>query len=101
MEKRLGDSELSPNMLAQMHHISTRYLHSVFSERGTTVGAWIRSRRLAQSRSELANSSSDRTITEISMRWGFNDAAHFSRSFRSAYGVSPLKFRLGRRALNR
>jgi AraC-like DNA-binding protein len=93
IEKRTGDPELSPMMLAQAHHISTRYLHLIFSERGKTVGAWIRERRLAQCRAELANSSSDRSITEIAMRWGFSDVAHFSRSFRSAYGVSPLKFR--------
>jgi AraC-like DNA-binding protein len=93
IERRLGDPELSPTMLARTHHISTRYLHLAFSDRGTTVGAWIRSRRLAQCRAELANLRSDRTVTEIAMRWGFSDVAHFSRSFRSAYGVSPLKFR--------
>jgi len=101
IEKRLGDSQLSPTMLAAIHHISTRYLHLVFSERGTTVGTWIRSRRLARCREELAKPRSDRTITEISMGWGFNDVAHFSRSFKSAYGVSPLTFRLARRRLHR
>jgi AraC-like DNA-binding protein len=98
IEKRLDDPELSPVMLAQTHHISTRYLHLIFSERGRTVGAWIRERRLAHCRAELANSSRDRSVTEIAMNWGFSDIAHFSRSFRSAYGVSPLKFRNIRRA---
>jgi AraC-like DNA-binding protein len=101
IEKRLGDSELCPVMLAQTHRISTRYLHLIFSERGTTVGAWIRERRLAQCRAELANPSNDRTVTEIAMHWGFGDLAHFSRSFRSAYGVSPLEFRHARRASRR
>ncbi|HZZ15891.1 MAG TPA: helix-turn-helix domain-containing protein, partial [Candidatus Sulfotelmatobacter sp.] len=93
IEKRLDDPELSPTILARTHHISTRYLHLIFSERGKTVGAWIRERRLAQCRAELANSSRDRSVTEIAMHWGFSDLAHFSRSFQSAYGVSPLKFR--------
>jgi AraC-like DNA-binding protein len=101
IEKRLADPELSPMMVAQNHHISTRYLHLIFSERERTVGAWIRERRLAQCRAELANSSSDRTLTEIAMHWGFSDLAHFSRSFRSAYGVSPFKFRNTRRASGR
>jgi AraC-like DNA-binding protein len=26
---------------------------------------------------------------------GFNDAAHFSRSFSRAYGVAPSEFRIG------
>jgi AraC-like DNA-binding protein len=101
IEKRLDDPELSPMMLARTHHISTRYLHLIFSERGRTVGSWIRERRLAQCRAELANSSSDRSVTEIAMHWGFSDVAHFSRSFRSAYGVSPLRFRNTRGASGR
>jgi AraC-like DNA-binding protein len=101
IDSRLGDLELSPTMLARAHHISTRYLHLIFSERGTTVGTWIKSRRLARCRAALANSNNDRTVTEIAMRWGFSDVAHFSRSFRSAYGVSPLKFRGTLRASRR
>ena len=93
IERRLDDPELSPMMIARVHHVSTRYLHLIFSERGKTVAAWIKERRLAQCRAELANSSRDRSVTEIAMNWGFTDLAHFSRSFRSAYGVSPLKFR--------
>jgi AraC-like DNA-binding protein len=93
IERRLGDPELSPTTLARTHHISTRYLHLVFSERGTTVGRWIRSRRLAQCRAELASFGSDHTVTEIAMRWRFSDVAHFSRLFRLAYGVSPREFR--------
>jgi AraC-like DNA-binding protein len=93
IEEQLADPELSPAMIAQKHHISLRYLHLIFSEQGTTVGTWIRSRRLAKCRAELAKLRNDRSITEIAMNWGFNDVAHFSRSFSSAYGVSPLKFR--------
>ena len=93
IEKRLDDPELSPMMIAQAHHVSTRYLYLIFSERGKTVATWIKERRLAQCRAELANSGRDRSVTEIAVNWGFSDLAHFSRSFRSAYGVSPLKFR--------
>ena len=38
----------------------------------------------------------DRTITEIAMKWGFSDAAHFSRSFKAAFGISPHAFRRAR-----
>jgi AraC-like DNA-binding protein len=93
IEEQLADPDLSPAMIAQKHHISPRYLHLIFSEQGTTVGTWIRSRRLAKCRAELANLRKDRSVTEIAMDWGFNDVAHFSRSFSSAYGICPLKFR--------
>jgi AraC-like DNA-binding protein len=93
IEEHLANPDLSPAMVALKHHISPRYLHLIFSEQGTTVGTWIRSRRLAKCRAELANMRNDRSVTEIAMDWGFNDVAHFSRSFSSAYGISPRKFR--------
>jgi len=33
------------------------------------------------------------SISEICFRWGFNDAAHFSRSFGAEYGMTPREFR--------
>jgi AraC-like DNA-binding protein len=93
IEKRLDDADLSPSTIARMNSISVRYLHLLFSDRGVTVGGWIRSRRLAQCRVELANFKNDRTITEIAMKWGFSDTAHFSRSFKAAFGISPNAFR--------
>jgi acetamidase/formamidase len=33
------------------------------------------------------------SISEISFRWGFNDAAHFSRAFREHFGVAPRSLR--------
>jgi AraC-like DNA-binding protein len=98
IEEQLTDPNLSPASIAQKHHISPRYLQLIFSEQGTTVGTWIRSRRLAKCRAELANLSKDRSVTEIAMDWGFNDIAHFSRSFSSAYGISPREFRRTRNA---
>ena len=35
----------------------------------------------------------ERSITEIAFAWGFNDAAHFSRAFSNAFGLSPTRFR--------
>jgi hypothetical protein len=86
----------SSNIAPRTSHISPRYVHLIFSEHGTTVGTWIRSRRLAKCRAELANLRKDRSVTEIAMDWGFNDVAHFSRSFSSAFGISPREFRRAR-----
>jgi len=32
---------------------------------------------------------SHQTVTDIAFRWGFNDMAHFSRTFKQAFGVIP------------
>jgi AraC-like DNA-binding protein len=93
IEPRLGDRQLTPATIAGAHGISVRYLHLLFSQRGTTVGGWIRSRRLARCRAELARHARDRSITEIAFNYGFSDSAHFSRCFKTAFGVSPGAFR--------
>jgi AraC-like DNA-binding protein len=93
IERRLDDTDLSPSTIARAHSISVRYLHLLFSERGGTVGGWVRSRRLARCRVALTDVRKDRTIAEIALKWGFSDAAHFSRSFKVAFGISPSAFR--------
>jgi AraC-like DNA-binding protein len=42
----------------------------------------------------------DRTITEIALKWGFSDAAHFSRSFKASFGISPNAFRRAKTSLS-
>ncbi|MEU5182061.1 helix-turn-helix domain-containing protein [Streptomyces longwoodensis] len=94
IETRLSEPELSPKILAEAHGISLRYLHKLFQEHSTTVGTWIRRRRLEACRAELARpSAADRSIAAVAARWGFVSPAHFSHAFRKAYGMSPAQFR--------
>ncbi|MYT26968.1 helix-turn-helix domain-containing protein, partial [Streptomyces sp. SID7760] len=85
---------LSPERIARQHHISVRYLHRLFESEGTTVGRYIRQRRLEQCGRELARRSRVvPTVSAVAQRWGFVSPAHFSRAFRAAYGVSPREWR--------
>lgn len=94
IDDRLGSPDLSPGFIAQAHFISTRHLHALFREMGTTVSTWVRERRLERCRADLLDPIlSDRTIASIASRWGFVDAAHFSRIFKTHYGTSPSELR--------
>jgi hypothetical protein len=53
--------------------------------------------RLERCRRELLDPRcADRSITEVSRRWGFADLPAFSRAFRAAYGTSPREWRARR-----
>ncbi|GHC41327.1 helix-turn-helix domain-containing protein [Streptomyces cinnamoneus] len=94
IQQHLHDPQLSPPVIAAAHHISTSYLHRLFQEEGTTVGARIRHERLEHIRRDLANPSlRSSPLHAIANRWGFPRAADFSRAFRAAYGMPPKDYR--------
>ncbi|WP_225823976.1 helix-turn-helix domain-containing protein [Streptomyces naphthomycinicus] len=94
IDQRLTDPDLTPAAVARANHISVRYLHKLFETEGVTVGRWIQQRRLEQCRRDLARrEGTGSTIAAVAHRWGFVSAAHFSRSFRAAYGISPTEWR--------
>lgn len=94
IQERLGDPDLTPGGVAEAHHISTRALYRLFEPHGWTVAAWIRTRRLERCRRDLTDPLlSDRPVCAIATRWGFTNAAHFTRAFRSAYQLSPQDYR--------
>ncbi|MDQ1595206.1 MAG: hypothetical protein QOH40_1762 [Arthrobacter pascens] len=96
IEANLADPQLSPASIAAAHFISTRHLHNVFHESGATVASWIRSQRLDRIRRDLRDPLHTGTsVGAVAARWGFLDAAHFSRSFRDAFGESPSDWRRG------
>lgn len=94
IELHLREADLSPEAIARAHHISVRYLHKLFKDEGTTVGRWTQRRRLEECRRELVlNARGNQTIAAVANHWGFTSATHFSRVFRSAYGMSPRAWR--------
>ena len=91
---RLGDPTLTPAVLAATHHISVRTLHRLFRSDNTTVAAWIRQHRLDACRRGLVNPAlADRSVQSIAARWGFTNAAHFSRLFKATYGQTAAEYR--------
>ncbi|MCI4657898.1 AraC family transcriptional regulator [Cryobacterium zhongshanensis] len=100
VDEHLASTDLGPGQIAAAHFISTRHLHGLFKDQGTTVSTWIRSRRLERCRRDLMNPRyADRPVAAIAARWGFVDAAHFSRVFKTGYGYAPSTCRPGASAL--
>ncbi len=94
IDKRLPDPRLSAHSLAGALGVSAGYLQHAFQSARTTVGGYIRQRRLERCRDDFADPLRvGEQIREIAMRWGFSDMPHFSRAFRQAFGLSPRQLR--------
>ncbi|MFE9362931.1 helix-turn-helix domain-containing protein [Streptomyces sp. NPDC006978] len=94
IRSHLADPGLSAAQIAAAHGISVRHLYAVLSRSGISLGDWIRTRRLAECRRELAGPKGRlRTIASIGRSWGFVDATHFSKVFKRTYGISPRAWR--------
>ncbi len=86
----LGDPDLSPRVVAEAAHIAIRTLYELFAIESSTPGRWIQTMRLDACRRDLEDPlQASRAIGDIAFARGFSDAAHFSRLFRSRYGLSP------------
>ncbi len=96
IDAHLADPDLDPDTIARANHISVRYLHKLFHDQGTSVARWVRERRLANCRRDLADPAlAQRGVHAIARRWGFDDPAHFSKIFKACYGEPPGAYRRG------
>lgn len=94
IDASLGRSALSAEDIAQHMGCSRRYLHKAFEGEGTTLERFIWDRRLERSKEVLVSPDRRATsISEIAFACGFNSSAHFSRAFKTRYGVSPRELR--------
>jgi len=94
VEAFLSDPQLTSTCIANEQGFSNRYIQRLFSLHGDSFSNYLKNRRLERCYYDLISPlSSQLSISEICYRWGFSDTAHFSRSFRAKYGVSPRDHR--------
>ena len=94
VDSHIEDAALSPAHVARALGISVGYLHRLFQSVEASVSGYIRERRLARCREDLASAlHAGEHITEIALRWGFTDLPHFSRAFRLQFGLTPRDYR--------
>lgn len=90
IDSNLGDPDLNPTAIAEASFISTRHLHNLFQKNNMTVSGYVRSRRLEKCYLDLTDPlRHEESVSAVGARWGFTDAAHFSRVFKAAYGETP------------
>jgi AraC-like DNA-binding protein len=90
---QLTDPLLTPESLAAHFHVSRSYLYSLFQPLGG-ITRYIQQQRLRRAFLELTQPASrPRRVSEIAYRVGFSNEAHFSKSFRHAFGMSPSEAR--------
>ena len=92
--RNLRDPELNPFRAAEMAGIGVRQANRLLALERTSLERFIFSERLDRCYAALLDTAHDnQTISEIAFSWGFNDLSHFSRSFRTHFGMSPTEFR--------
>lgn len=94
LQNRFHESDLSPQVVAAEHHISTRSVHYAFASADTTFIERLMELRLERARQMLSDMHLfDLPVAEVAARCGFVDPSHFARRFRRQFGRSPLQFR--------
>ena len=94
IEDNLRDPDLSPASISAGLKVSPRYLRTVFAPGGEKMSAYILRRRLEECARQMCNPAwHAHTLTEIAFSWGFNSAAHFTRTFHEKYGMAPREYR--------
>ena len=94
MEDNLFDSTLSCEVVAAAMGISQRYLRKLCSSGGYSLSERILERRLEEASRRLSQSGPfNASITCIAYDCGFKDPAHFSRAFKTKFGMNPREYR--------
>lgn len=92
--QHLADPDLGPDSIAAALNVSVRHLYGVSARAGFSIEQWIIDRRLEAARNDLADPAYAKLpVATIARRRGFRSAAHFSRRFRQAYGMTPSEWR--------
>jgi AraC-like DNA-binding protein len=97
IDERLADPRLNADMLAREQGLSRRRLDELFVKvLGSSVAACIAQRRLGRAAELLRDPGCDGlSVASVALHVGFQDASHFARAFKTRFGASPRRWRLG------
>lgn len=92
----IGNSDFNLSYLARQMNASPSTVSRIFLAEGTTPIRWLWAKRL-EAAYDLATLGSVRSVSQIALDCGFTDFAHFSRSFKSYFNVSPSELLLSKK----
>ena len=96
VDQRLSDPLLSVTTIAAELQLSIGHVHRLFQNEAMPLVHYIWNRRLEACHRDLLDPArAGHSIAKIAFSHGFNDAAHFSRSFRRRFGSSAREHRSG------
>lgn len=84
--RKITLEEVAKNSFVSVNNLCSLFKTSLY----TTVNKYITSTRITQAKILL---SQGKSVTETAFSCGFNDYAHFIRTFKSLVGVSPGKYK--------
>ena len=94
VRQHLGDPTLNTAAIAAAVRVSPRSINRLLAAEGSSLMHYLWDCRLQQAQTLLLSGRLPKLrIEEIAWRCGFSDPTHFSRSFKSRYGVPPRQFR--------
>ena len=92
--EHLRDPALDIRRIGAAIGLSRRYIHQLYANEPLPLMKWVWTERLEGAHSDLKRPvMRNHAISEIAFSWGFSDPAHFSRSFKRRFGVSPMAVR--------
>ncbi|MCB5206920.1 AraC-like ligand-binding domain-containing protein [Methylovorus mays] len=90
VEKHLAHPQLDSQMIAQATGLSSRYINELLAAEHTSLMRHVWERRLEKAHQDICGARQmGLAVSDIAMKWGFNDLSHFSRAFKRKFGVSP------------
>ena len=99
IRRHLNDPDLSPQTLAKYLNVSLRTVHNRFEAAETSFGRAVLDLRLDQAQRALSDPrQAQYSVTQIAYGIGFNDLSHFSKTFRTKFGIPPGRYRTTRKS---
>jgi AraC-like DNA-binding protein len=94
IQRDLGRSDLSTELIAARHGISPRYVRKLFEQDGSSFSTFVLAERVVKAHRLLIDRRyAHLNIAQIAHESGFGDLSYFNRAFRRHFGAKPSDFR--------